>query len=52
MIGLNFGTEVLFINTRGWTIKRYRSSSEVQNIVMCDNIAGIVHRNRIEVISL
>ena len=52
MTGINLGTEVLFINSNGWLVRRYRSSGDVQNIVMCDSIAGIVHRNRVEVISL
>ena len=52
MVGINLGTEVLFINSSGWVTRRYRASSEVQNIVMCDSIAGIIHRNRIEIVSL
>ncbi|MCL2354339.1 MAG: DUF5711 family protein [Oscillospiraceae bacterium] len=52
MIGVNLGTEVLFINTNGWLVRRYRSSQEVQGVVMCDGIAAIVHRNRLEIVSL
>ena len=51
-MGINLGAEVLFINTNGWLVRRYRSLGEVRGIVMCDRIAGIVHRDRIEVISL
>jgi len=52
IIGVNLGTEVVFVNMNGWLVRRYHSVGEVQKIVMCDRIAGIVHRNRIEVISL
>jgi len=51
MIYLNFGTEVLFINTSGWLVKDYKSSQEVQDIVLSDSIAGIVYKERIEIVS-
>ncbi len=49
---LNFSTEVHFVNTNGWLIKRYVSSQGVTDIVVGDSIAGIVYRNKIEVITL
>lgn len=49
---INLGTEVLFINNNGWLIKRYKSSQEINNIVLSNNIAGIVYSNKIELISL
>jgi hypothetical protein len=52
IIGVNLGTEVLFINRNGWLVKRYQSSHEIRDIVLSDNIAGIIYRNRIEIISL
>lgn len=51
-ICINMGTEVLFINSNGWLIKRYKSLQEVQNVVFNNNIAGIISKNRIELISL
>lgn len=51
-ICINMGTEVLFINSNGWLIKRYKSLQEVQNVVFNSNIAGIISKNRIELISL
>lgn len=51
-ICVNLGSEVYFINEVGWLIKKYTSSQEIRNIVMSNNIAGIVYRNKIEFISL
>ena len=52
IICINLGTEVLFVNSTGWLMKRYKSSQEVQYIVFNSNIAGIISKNRIELISL
>lgn len=52
IIALNLGTEVEFINTEGWLVKRYLAKQEITNIVMSNNIAGIVYRDRIEIINL
>lgn len=53
MIAVNLGTSVMFINDNGWLVKKYESNGEeIQNIVMCDEIAGIISKNRINIISL
>lgn len=52
MIAVNLGTEVLFINSTGWLVKRYQSSQEIQKILLCNEVAGIVSKNKIELISL
>lgn len=44
IICINLGTEVLFVNSTGWLMKRYKSSQEVQNIVFNSNIAGIISK--------
>ena len=51
-IALNLGTEVDFISTDGWLVKRYIASQEITNIVMSDTIAGIVYRDKIEIVNL
>ena len=51
-IALNLGTEVEFISTEGWLVKRYIANQEITNIVMSDSIAGIVYRDKIEIINL
>ena len=52
IIALNLGTEIEFINTEGWLVKRYLAKQEITNIVVSDNIAGIIYRDRIEMINL
>lgn len=49
-IALNLGTEIHFIDTNGWLIKKYTSSKEVRKIVLTDELAGIVYRDKIEII--
>lgn len=52
VIAVNLGSEVYFINETGWLIKKYTSSQEIKNVVIAENIAGIIYRNKIEFISL
>ncbi len=52
VIAVNLGSEVLFINNNGWLIKQYKSSQEIKDITLCNNIAGIIYSNKIEIISL
>lgn len=52
IIALNLGTEVEFINSDGWLVKRYIANQEITNIAMSDNIAGIIYRDKIEIINL
>ncbi len=51
-IGINLGTQVDFIDTNGWLVKRYLSTQVVENIVICDKLAGIIYRDKIELVSL
>ena len=39
-------------NTNGWLIKRYNSSTEINNIILGENIAGIVYADKIEILNL
>lgn len=52
IIALNLGTEIHFIDTNGWLIKKYSSKQEVKDIVITSNIAGIIYQDKIEVIRL
>lgn len=53
MIAVNLGTSVMFINDGGWLVKEYQSKrEEIQNIVMCNEVAGIISKNKINIISL
>ena len=52
VIALNFGTELHIINTNGWLMKKYISKQEINNVVISDKIAGIIYRDKIEIIDL
>lgn len=52
IIAINIGAEVHFISTNGWLVKKYISSQEVKKVVMCSNFAGIVYRNKIEIVNI
>lgn len=52
IICINIGTEVLFVDSNGWLIKRYKSSKEVQDVIFNSNIAGVISKGKIELISL
>lgn len=52
VIALNLGSEVEFINTNGWLLKRYTAEQEITSIVLSNSIAGIVYRDKIEIINL
>lgn len=51
-IAVNLGTEVYFINSRGWLIKKYIATQEVEDIVVSDRVAAIVFRDKIEILIL
>ncbi len=51
-IALNLGSEVEFINTSGWLLKKYIAEQEITNIVLSDSVAGIIYRDKIEIINL
>lgn len=51
-IAINTGSEIHFIGTNGWLIKIYNSSSEINNIILGDSIAGIIYSDKIEIVNL
>lgn len=52
IIALNLGTEIEFINTEGWLVKRYIANQEITNVVVSDSLAGIIYRDKIEIVNL
>ena len=52
IIALNLGTEIEFINTSGWLVKRYVANQEITKIAVSDSMAGIIYRDKIEIINL
>ena len=52
-IALNLGNEIRIVNaTNGRLIKKYISSSQIKNLVIGDSIAGVIYKNKIEIIDL
>lgn len=51
-ISVNMGSEVHFISTNGWLIKKYISKQEIRKVVINNNFAGIVYRGKIEIVDI
>lgn len=52
VIAINLGDEVYFIDTNAWLIKRYTSSQVIEKIILGDGVAGIIYRDKIEIVNL
>lgn len=52
IIAIDLGSEIHFIGTNGWLIKKYSSTQEIKDIALTENLAGIVYRDKIEFINL
>ena len=52
IIGLNLGSELHFVNKGGWLVKRYIAGQEISKVVLSESLAGIVYRDKIEIVSL
>ena len=52
IIGINIGTEMYFVNTNGMLIKKYVAKQEITNVMMSNNLAIIIYKDRIEIINL
>ena len=51
VIGINVGTEIYFINANGMLIKKYVSKQEITNVMLSNNIAIVIYKDRIEIVS-
>lgn len=51
-IALNLGNEIRIVNSNGRLVKKYKSNSQIKNLVIGDSIAGVVYKNKIEIIEL
>lgn len=52
LICIKLVNEVRIVNSSGWLLKRYTTSSEIQDIVIGDSLIGIIYNNKIEVIGI
>lgn len=51
-IAINLGSEVHFVGTNGWLQKKYTLTQEIKNIVISEKFAGIIYRNKVEIVNL
>ena len=51
-IALNLGNEVQIVGENGWLIKKYTSSKQIKSLVIGDSIAGIIYKNKIEIVDI
>lgn len=52
VIALNLGSQIEFITTDGWLIKRYFAKQEITNMVVSNSVAGIIYRDKVAIINL
>lgn len=52
IIALNTGNNVEFIDTNGWLIKRFIQTQNFKNIIIGNNFAIIIYKDKIEIIKL
>ena len=50
VIAVNVGLETYFINNNGWLIKKVSSNQEITNICFSGGLAGIVYKDKIDII--
>ncbi len=51
IIGLNLGTEIEFINTSGWLVKKYIANQEITQVSISNSLAAIVYRDKVEILN-
>ena len=51
-IAINTGSEIHFIGLNGWLIKKYNSYNEINNILLGDTFAGIISKDKIQIIEI
>lgn len=52
ILALNLGSELHFINKGGWLVKKYIAGQEISKVVLSESLAGIIYRDKIEIIVL
>ena len=52
IIAVSLGNEVEFVNTNGWLAKKFTSIQNIKDITIGEKVAGIIYKNRIEILTL
>ena len=51
-VAINTGMEAYFIDNNSWLKKKYNSNQEIKEVVLGDSIAGIVYKNKVNIIRI
>lgn len=52
LIALNYGNEVDIVNSNGTLKKNYTSTQQIKDVVVGDSIAGIIYKDKIEIMGV
>ena len=52
IIVINVGTDLYFVNTSGWLIKKYTANQEITNIKFSNSLVAVIYKDKIEIINL
>lgn len=52
VLALNLGSEIHFVNKGGWLVKKYIAGQEISRVILSESLAGIIYRDKIEIVNL
>lgn len=52
IIGIDLGTEVQIVNSKGILLKKYKSNQEIKGLSIGQDIVGIIYKDKIELINI
>ena len=52
IIGIDLGTEIQIVNSKGILLKKYKSNQEIKGLAIGDSICGVIYKDKIELINI
>ena len=52
IVALNLGSEVVFLNSNAWMIKKYTSTQDIKDVVISDKLGLIIYGEKIDIVKL
>jgi len=52
IVAINTGTQIYFLDTNGWLIRKYTSKQEITNVEFSRNLAAIIYKDKVIIVSL
>lgn len=52
IVALNLGSEVVFLNSNAWMIKKYTGSQDIKDVVISDKLGLIIYGEKIDIVKL